>query len=236
MQLSPQTIDKVCPEYEIYESLLALDNKNILELGCGKAELTRQIATHGLNRHITATEVDEFQHRQNLLIDDLPNVSFIAAGSQNIPISNNSFDYVFMFKSLHHVPPEMMASVMQEVARVLKPGGMAYISEPIFAGDFNDVLRLFHDEEQVRQYAFGAIVASVEKGLFNLSEQVFFNTPIVFQDFSEFERNVINVSHSDIQLTSVLLEQVKNQFMLSRAKDGYNFLVPIRVDLLQKPS
>ena len=41
---------------------------------------------------------------------------------------------------------------------------MAYISEPIFAGDFNDVLRLFHDEEQVRQYAFGAIVDSAEKG------------------------------------------------------------------------
>jgi len=235
MQLSSPTIDRTCPEYEIYETLLSLDDKNILELGCGKAELTRQIATHGGNRRLTATEVDEFQHNQNLLIDDLPNVTFITAGSQAIPVADNTFDYVLMFKSLHHVPSEMMETAMSEVARVLKPGGIAYISEPIFSGSFNDVLRLFHDEEEVRQRAFNAIKTAVEKQQFTLLKQVFFNTPIIFQSFAEFERNVIKVSHSSHQLAPEILQQVKTQFMRSRAAEGYQFLVPIRVDLLQTP-
>lgn len=236
MQLSPQTIEKICPEFEIYETLLSLDNKNILELGCGKAELTRQIATHGQNRRVTATEVDEIQHQQNLQIKDLPNVTFIAAGSQAIPVANDSFDCVLMFKSLHHVPTDLMDTAMSEVARVLKPGGVAYVSEPIFAGDFNEVLRLFHDEQEVRQLAFDAIKTAVEKGQFNLITQAFFNTPMVFQDFSEFERNVINVSHSNHQLAPELLHQVKTKFIQNRVQESYPFLLPIRVDLLQKPA
>jgi 2-methylisocitrate lyase-like PEP mutase family enzyme len=72
-----------------------------------------------------------------------------------------------MFKSLHHVPVPLMDQALAEIRRVLKPGGLAYISEPVFAGEFNEVLRLFHDESIVRREAFSAIeraVAYVEAG------------------------------------------------------------------------
>lgn len=39
--------DKVCKESDIFEEILNLDGKNILELGCGKAQMTRLIATNG---------------------------------------------------------------------------------------------------------------------------------------------------------------------------------------------
>jgi len=76
MQLS-QTADKTCAESEIFEKILSLDGKEILELGCGNADLTRLIATSGHDRNITATEVDEVQHAKNLSIHDLPNVTFV---------------------------------------------------------------------------------------------------------------------------------------------------------------
>ena len=142
--------DKTCKESDIFEQLLALDGKDILELGCGKAQMTRLIATTGHDRTITATEVDEIQHSKNILISDLPNTTFLIAGSEDIPFSDNSFDVIFMFKSLHHVPMEQMGKALMEVERVLRPGGKAYLSEPIFEGNFNEVLRLFHDEEKVR--------------------------------------------------------------------------------------
>ena len=126
MQLS-QTSNQICNETEVFEQILSLDGKEILELGCGKADITRLIANAGQGRNITATEVDEIQHSKNLLRNDLANVNFIAAGSEAIPLDNDSIDVVFMFKSLHHVPIEKMETALNEINRVLKPGGMAYI-------------------------------------------------------------------------------------------------------------
>ena len=157
MKISTDRIDLSCDEAEIYRRLLSLDNKHILELGCGGAEKTRDIATSGLNRKITALEVDEIAHGENLQLTDLPNVSFGLSGAQDIPLPDESVDIVMMFKSLHHVPPEHMESALGEIRRVLKPAGLAYISEPVFAGDFNEILRLFHDEQKVREGAFDAV-------------------------------------------------------------------------------
>ena len=136
MKIAVEQIDVVCPEPEIYNRLLTLDHKHILELGCGSAEITRNIATSGAGRKITALEVDEIAHAKNLQIADLPNVTFAIAGAQEIPLADASVDVVFMFKSLHHVPLDLMDQSLREISRVLKPGGLAYISEPVFAGGF----------------------------------------------------------------------------------------------------
>jgi ubiquinone/menaquinone biosynthesis C-methylase UbiE len=234
MRLTQDSITKTCPEREILSQVLSFNNKDILELGCGKAKLTRIIATGGSNRRITATEVDKLQHLKNLHIDDLPNVDFIFMGAEDMPFADNSFDIILMFKSLHHVPVTSMSHAMSEIARVLKPGGLAYISEPIFAGDFNEILRLFHDEETVRKAAFGAIVDSIEKGELKSVEQIFFNTPRVYPEFVDFEKLIINVSHSNHRLDDDLMVLVKQKFMSHMTTDGAQFNTPIRVDLLSK--
>ena len=128
MKISAEQIDVNCPESEIYNRLLSLDGKHILELGCGSAEITRNIATSGINRKITALDVDELAHEKNLQIKDLPNVSFGLSGAQEIPLDDDSVDVVFMFKSLHHVPLEFMDQALREVRRVLKPCGIAFFA------------------------------------------------------------------------------------------------------------
>jgi SAM-dependent methyltransferase len=236
MKIAAETIEHACPESEIFESRLSLDNKQILELGCGRADLTRLIATNGSGRHIIALEVDEIQHAKNLEINDLPNVSFGLAGAEAIPLDDTSIDVVMLFKSLHHVPVELMSQGLTEVHRVLKPGGMAYISEPVFAGEFNEILRLFHDEEKVRQAAFEAVATAVESDQFNLLDQIFFNAPMAFENFDAFEQQIIGVTHTDHQLSPDVYEQVKQRFTQNQGPDGAKFLMPIRVDLLQKPA
>ncbi len=139
---------------DVYKRLLPLDNKHILELGCGTAQKTRDIATTGVNRRITALEVDRIAHQKNLQIRDLPNVNFVLAGAQDIPLEDESVDIVLMFKSLHHVPVDLMEVSLSEIWRVLKPGGLAYISEPVYSGNFNEILSLFNDEKEVREAAF----------------------------------------------------------------------------------
>ena len=234
MNIAAEQIDVNCPESEIYNRMLSLDGKRILELGCGNAEITRNIATSGMDRTITALEVDEIAHEKNLQITDLPNVTFGLSGAQDIPLEDESVDVVFMFKSLHHVPIELMESSMHEIRRVLKPGGLLYISEPIFAGEFNEILRLFHDEQKVREAAFNTEKKAVDEGLFSLVEETFFNSPMEFANFAEFENNTINATHSNHRLDEHLYNLVKQRFEQHIGDDGAHFLIPIRVDLLQK--
>ncbi len=233
MQIACESISRRCAEHEIWDQCLNLDGAEILELGCGAAELTRQIAASGAGCKITAMEVDEIQHAKNLQITDLNNVRFIAGGAEAIPAADNTFDIVLMFKSLHHVPLAEMDAALNEIRRVLKTGGRAYISEPIFAGDFNDILRLFHDEEQVRKAAFEAVRTAVDNGIFSLVDELFFLAPMRFESFSEFEKKVIGVTHSEHQLSDDLLQQVRNKFERNMTDDGANFLMPMRADVLE---
>lgn len=235
MQISLEPIQKICPEVEVFESVLSLDNQDILELGCGDATLTRLIAEGGHDRSIIATEVDEIQHQKNLLINDLPNVKFMLAGSEDIPLEDNSVDTVFMFKSLHHVPVDDLDRALEEVRRVLKPGGMAYLSEPVFAGEFNQILRLFHDEQAVRQAAFEALQRIVNSGKLLLKKEIFFKAPVTFESFNQFSNQVIGVTHSNHQISPSLMEQVRTRFEETCARNGGHFQNPMRVDLLQKP-
>jgi len=229
-----QLPDKARVENEVFEKILDLDNKNILELGCGRADLTRLIAEGGPGRTITAAEVDEIQHQKNLLINDLSNVSFILAGAESLPIEDNSIDIVFMFKSLHHVPMELMDDALGEISRVLKPGGKAYISEPGYDGPLNEVLRIFHDEGTVRAAAYEAIKRNTNSSSLQLSEEILFNNMASFTDFEDFQTKVINVTHTEHNLSLAALQKVKVQFDLNMTEAGARFLAPNRVNILQK--
>lgn len=234
MKIAAPHIELTCQEAEVYNRLLPLDNKHILELGCGTAVKTRDIATSGVNRRITALEVDVIAHENNLRTGDLPNVRFILAGAQAIPLEDESVDIVLMFKSLHHVPLELMEDSLREIRRVLKPAGLAYISEPVFAGDFNEILSLFNNEKEVREAAFETLRRAVDTGWFRLVEEKFFNTPRRYRDFSEFENTIINASHSQHRLDADTYARVRQSFEKHMGEDGALFMTPVRVDLLQK--
>lgn len=235
MKIAAESIEVSCPEVEIYERLLALDSKHILELGCGSAMITRDIACAGVDRRITALEVDEIAHGRNMQITDLPNVTFGLAGAQEIPLEDATVDVVMMFKSLHHVPLDMMAAALQEIRRVLKPGGVVYISEPVYAGAFNDILRLFHDEKKVREAAFHAVKNAVDEGLFELVEETFFKSPMRFANFADFEDRILKVTHTQHNLSDEVYSAVKQRFEQHLDDEGVRFLQPIRVDLLRRP-
>lgn len=233
MQLSKETVERICDEQEIIDRL-PLDGARVLELGCGKAEKTRKLAESGRVASILALEVDTIQHEKNLRVDDLPKVCFALGGAEAIPADSGSFDIVFMFKSLHHVPVALMDRALEEIRRVLAPGGLAYLSEPVFAGDYNEILRLFHDEEQVRAAAFAAIRRCVDAGRMELADELFFDTRLRYRDFADFEEKVLRVTHTEHRLSPELREQVRAKFLARMNGDGAQFLIPMRVDLLRK--
>lgn len=227
---------EIADELAIIQRLLPLQGARILELGCGAAEKTRQIAQRTEVCSIVAAEVDQIQHAKNLQIDDLPDVTFASFGAEQINAEDASFDIVLMFKSLHHVPEELLAQALTEIRRVLKPGGLLYVSEPVFDGPFNEVIRLFHDEEHVRQVAFKALVDAVESAQFELVDEVFFANIVTLKDFAQFEKGILNATFMDHDLSAEVLAAVRSRFESNRSDAGYVFEVPNRVDLLRKPA
>lgn len=237
MQIARQGELPSSSDFEQIGRLLPLEGARLLELGCGAAFTTRRLAESFPVAEIIAMEVDQIQHEKNLLIPDLPNVTFVYGGAQSIDLPDASIDAVIMLKSLHHVPVEEMDKALAEVARVLRPGGLAYLSEPVYAGDFNDILRLFNDEKAVREAAFAAIRQAVDNGLLELVEEVHFNTVSRFEGFEEFERRIIGATHSTFDIDEALYREIKARFMPHVDKDGIaEFLNPMRVDLLRRPS
>ena len=233
MQISSSGNDVLRNEQELIDAL-PLDGARVLELGCGTADKTRAIAKTGRVAHITALEVDERQHAKNLLANDLPNVQFALGGAEAIPAADASVDIVFLFKSLHHVPNELLDLAFAEIHRVLVPGGLVYISEPVFGGAYNDILRLFHDEQRVRAAAFAATERAVASQRMTLVSETFFKSLVKYRDFAGFEDKVLNVTHTEHRLAPALYEQVREQFNAHVTAEGARFEAPFRVDLLQK--
>lgn len=223
-------------DINLISRLLPLQGSRLLELGCGGAAVTRLLAERFPEVEIIATEVDQCQHEKNLLIDDLPQVSFHYGGAEAIDQPDATVDAVVMLKSLHHVPIDKLDQAFAEIARVLKPGGLLYISEPIYAGDFNEILRLFNDEQVVREAAFAATVRAVESGRLELVDEIFFEAESRFAGWQEFEQRILGVTHSNFDIDDKLLAQIKTAFNTHLDADNEAvFRMPMRVDLLRRP-
>jgi len=234
MQIRDAGQSAVQNELELLLGELPLRGGRLLELGCGRAEKTRAIAKTGLPAEIVALEVDRRQHEINLAQEPIPGVEFRLGGAEAIPFDDGRFDFVVMFRSLHHVPVERMAAALKEVSRVLKPGGMAWISEPVFAGGVDQIMRLFYDESQMREAAFAALRQAVEQGWLQLRKQLFFSTRSRFRDFDEFDARMIRVTHAEHRLSPAMYQAVRDKFAACMTPAGAEFLNPQRVDLLVK--
>ena len=223
-------------DYDLITEHLSLKHSTLLELGCGNALTTRQLAEAYPDCEIFALEVDRTQHEKNLKAGALPNIRFGLGGAQSTGLNDGSVDAVIMLKSLHHVPVESMDRALTEIARVLRPHGLAYISEPVYAGDFNRILRRFHDEKIVREAAFAAIRRTVENGSFTLENEIHFLSESRFVGFEEFEQRIIGATHSEFSIDDQLLEEIRSAFMRFVDPDGIaTFKNPMRVDLLRRP-
>jgi SAM-dependent methyltransferase len=221
-------------EVELMEQLLpSLEKAKVLELGCGRAWVTRELAKAHPDCQFIATEVDTIQHQKNLN-DPAPNISFRLEGAESIIEPDESVDVVLMLKSLHHVPESLMSQAMTEVARVLKPGGIAYFSEPVYQGEFNALMSLINDERTVRELAFEAIQQLSERDDMELLGQHFLYVPGLYDSWDSFESRFLKVTHTKLQLDEERYQQIKSAFMSHMGPRGAEFLKPHRIDLLRK--
>ncbi|MEO7742247.1 MAG: class I SAM-dependent methyltransferase [Usitatibacter sp.] len=224
----------VADEVALLGGLVPLAGAAVVDLGCGNGDFARKLVAQGMARSVDALEVDLIQHARNVNGAQSPQVTFAAGGAEAIALPDGSRDLVVMMKSLHHVPMFLQDQALGEVRRVLRPGGHLYVSEPVFAGEFNEVVRLFHDEGEVRAAAYAAIQRAIAAGILLPVLEQEFMAPLAFRDYDDFHERIVKATHSEHVLTPELERTVRERFEAHMTPAGARFSRPMRVNLLQR--
>ena len=123
--------DACSQEYRIrfqYEPVFAginLSGRRVLEAMCGSGHTTQYLLAKGARvtgLDISAREIDSFRQ-------SWPNSEAICASLLDSGLENDAFDCVVVSGGLHHVHPHLGEAV-NEIHRVLKPGGHLCFIEP----------------------------------------------------------------------------------------------------------
>lgn len=231
--MTMQAVRLVTDEADFFREVIPVRGGRVVELGCGKAAFARSLLQRGIAASVDAFEVDAVQHAANLAAPPVAGLRFGMAGAEAIPLPDRSCDAVVMLKSLHHVPMHLLDRALGEIARVLAPGGWLYVSEPVYAGDFNDIVKLFHDEGEVRAAAYAALRRAADAGVLRWDREIVFDTPLDFRDFDDFVDRIVRVTHSQIGLEAAVEAEVRRRFARFEGPGGAHFVRQMRVNILR---
>ena len=230
----PDQLPLVRDELDVLGDLVALAEQRIIELGCGNARLARALVQRHAGSQVVGLEVDVVQHAKNVSSPQ-ERLLFMAGSADAVPFPDAGFDGAMMLKSLHHVPLAAMDRALAEVARVVKPGGWFYVSEPIYGGALNEVVRLYNDEGVVRSAAQAALDRALAVGThWEAAGESRFVQPAHFKDWAEFAQRMLYPSFADHGITPAIVERVRAAFDPHCGPDGAHFVRPMHVRLLRR--
>lgn len=158
----------------------------LLEIGCGAGNNLWGLTEGGfdcvgIDPSPSAVEFARDRFRELGL-----GVEVHVAGGQKIPFEDESFDFVLDRAAVCQVPKDEIPSVLSEVNRVLKPGGVFYS------------FGLFSEEHSDAAYGLETQSGSFDhfsQGIFQgVGLTTFFNVSLIRELFSDFENVTIDRS------------------------------------------
>ncbi|MEA2434630.1 MAG: hypothetical protein QOG54_2087 [Actinomycetota bacterium] len=110
----------------------------VLDLGCGEGRHTYEALRRGA--HVVGVDLDArvLPDVRAMCVgmaiegeaDPRQTAAFARGDATKLPFKSGSFDRIIVSEVLEHIPSDERA--MQEIARILKPGGLAAVSVPRF--------------------------------------------------------------------------------------------------------
>jgi ubiquinone/menaquinone biosynthesis C-methylase UbiE len=103
----------------------AEDNDRVLDIGCGNGRLLDLF----VGMRVDYVGIDNSAGQIEEAVKRYPDRIFLKADALDLPFPDNSFDKVFAIAVLHEIPsPEFRERFLQEANRVLKPGGLYFLT------------------------------------------------------------------------------------------------------------
>ena len=216
---------------KVIDRLIRLENRFVVDAGCGNGALSRKLAERGAR--VLGIEPDPVQAGKNEVAEPVPNVGFAQAGAGDIPVESGSVDGIIFGNSLHHVPSAHFEMVFREVERILKKDGFLYVQEPVANGQYQDAMELFHDETEVRLAAYRALCKYAHPAYRRMRE-IYYDIDRRYASFDEFADHYARLSYntSSYSESDVRNEEVQRRFERYRADSGgYSLRQPMRVNV-----
>lgn len=218
---------------DVIVETLALEGKRVIDVGCGDGSLARVMARFGAS--VLGVECSPRQLAKARAAEPAAGVEIVEGVGQALPADDDSADAVVFFNSLHHIPIGFQAKALAEAARVLKPGGEAYISEPLPWGAFFEAVKPIDDETWVRGAALASVKGAWVHGLEEASEFTYIH-PLVMRDYEAFRDRIVSANAEREARFAELDAEMRERFarLATPVEGGFGFEQPMRVNLLRK--
>jgi SAM-dependent methyltransferase len=168
---------------ELIKEVLPLKGATVVDVGCGDGWLVRAMTRMGA--HVTGVEVSPKHLAHAQQIPPAGDEHYIQGVAEDLPLPTRSVDVVVFFNSLHHVDEPGLFKALRESARVLKSGGILFVSEPLAEGPYFETMKPVHDETVVRRRAQDALRYGPEFGLL-LEKTLTYIDTVEMKDFKAF--------------------------------------------------
>jgi ubiquinone/menaquinone biosynthesis C-methylase UbiE len=210
-----------------------VDGKRIVVVGCGEGRVVRLVSAAGARA--VGVEANTQRLASARVVPPEANETYVEGDGANLPFDDASASVILYFGTLHHVANDGQAQAVAEAARVLEPGGLAYITEPLAEGPYFDLLQPVDDETKVRANAYKAIKGATAVGLHE-EQELPYNRVMRFADFEAFHSLVLTIGPDRAQHFSTIEEEMRRRFNHhGRAETGGRaFDQPFRANLLRK--
>lgn len=218
---------------DVIVETVALEGKRVIDVGCGDGHLVRHMAKQGA--HVLGVECSPRQLARAHAAERIADEDIVEGVGQSLPAPDGAADVVVFFNSLHHIPVEVMDDALAEAARVLKPGGLVYVSEPIAEGLFYQTCRPIDDEAEVRTAAYNALKSTT---LLKPVEEFRYIHTVVMRDYEAFRDRIISANAEREERFAAQDAEMRALFAANGRPnpDGaMEFDQPMRVNLLRKP-
>lgn len=216
---------------EIILKEVILDNKNILDVGCGDGWFSKWCSKYNCSVDAIDPSEEQIKYAKN----KINNVNFFVAGGQDIKALKNKYNLIYFFNSLHHIPIELMETSLMESCKSLHHNGLIFIIEPIAKGNFHEFVKNIDDETEVRNMAYLQI-KDCRKFNLQIEKEIFYNEIKSFinkEDCINFLRKVDKSRGNYIDANYKYLSSEFN--MLSKYNNKkYEFVQPMRLNILKK--
>ncbi len=115
-----------------------LTQKVVLDYGCGTGIFSQHLVRRGALVYGIDVSLQAVGVALRIPVNGVRPPALFVADAQQTPFPDSFFDYVFGNGIVHHLD---LDSAYAEVARILKPGGTAFLMEPLAGNPFVNVIR-----------------------------------------------------------------------------------------------